>query len=297
MKSSLVYLLSAVSLLAGARAASAAQPLALDNVLVTLIEQIDVPARDSGLLTSIAVHEGQLVQEGELLAQLEDGEARQTVRRAKIELDIAAKEAANDLKVRFARKSQEVAEAELRRATESVEKYRKSVSQSELDSLRLTAEGAALEVDQAAHDLAVAQLTSQLKENEVEVATSRLERRRVVAPGAGVIVQIKRHRGEWVEPGNAVLRLVRMDRLRAEGFIQAKDAVDSLVGRPVTLSVDVAGQGRKFPGKVVFVSPEVNPVNGQVRVWAEIENPGLQLKPGLQARLTIEGAGGKTEER
>jgi hypothetical protein len=37
----------------------------------------------------------------------------------------------------------------------------------------------------------------------------------------------------------------------------------------------------------VFVSPEVNPVNGQVRVWAEVENRGLLLRPGLQAALTI----------
>jgi hypothetical protein len=28
-------------------------------------------------------------------------------------------------------------------------------------------------------------------------------------------------------------------------------------------------------------------VNGQVRVWAEVENRGLLLRPGLQASLTI----------
>jgi macrolide-specific efflux system membrane fusion protein len=108
---------------------------------------------------------------------------------------------------------------------------------------------------------------------------------------AGVVVQIKRHRGEWVEPGVAVIRILRVDRLRAEGFLDARHASPTLAGRSVTLAVNLAGQTpSKFPGKLVFISPEVNPVNGQVRVWAEIENPQLLLKPGLQGSLIIDGA-------
>jgi macrolide-specific efflux system membrane fusion protein len=272
--------------------AQAVEPIKIDSVLVTLIEQVDVPASDAGALTAIVAVEGQIVAEGTLLAGLEDGEAQQTVRRAKLELDIAVKESRNDLKVRYARKSYEVAQAELKRATDSVEKYRKSVSQSEIDNLRLTADGAALAIDQAEHDLAVAQITTELKENELQVATGRLARRKLLAPIAGVVVQIKRHRGEWVEPGDAVVRLVRMDRLRAEGFLPSRAAFDGLTGRPVTLSVDLPGKPQtRFPGKLVFVSPEINPVNGQVRVWAEIENRDLLLKPGLQAALSIEAPG------
>jgi macrolide-specific efflux system membrane fusion protein len=49
---------------------------------------------------------------------------------------------------------------------------------------------------------------------------------------------------------------------------------------------------------VVFVSPEVDPVNGQVRIWAEIDNKSLVLRPGLQGALLIEprsDTAGKTE--
>jgi macrolide-specific efflux system membrane fusion protein len=281
-------------LLAGVGDAFAGDPIRVESVLITLIEQVDVPAADSGALVSISVREGELVAEGAVLAQLEDSEARQMAERAKLEFEIAAKEAQNVLKVQYARKSLEVAQAELRRATDSIGKYRNSVSQSELDTLRLTADGAALELEQAEHNLAVAKLTSQLKQREYAIATSRLDRRRLLAPIAGVVVQLKRQRGEWVEPGNAVLRLVRMDRLRCEGFLSARDLVDSLDGRKVTVSVDLPGKPKaQFPGKVTFISPEVNPVNGQVRFWAEVENPELLLKPGLQASLTIEAAEAK----
>jgi multidrug efflux pump subunit AcrA (membrane-fusion protein) len=37
----------------------------------------------------------------------------------------------------------------------------------------------------------------------------------------------------------------------------------------------------------VFVSPEVDPVNGQVRVWAEVENRDGQLRPGVHGKLSI----------
>jgi len=43
----------------------------------------------------------------------------------------------------------------------------------------------------------------------------------------------------------------------------------------------------EFQGKISFVSPEINPVNNQTRVWAEIENPDLKLKPGMRASLIV----------
>ena len=56
-----------------------------------------------------------------------------------------------------------------------------------------------------------------------------------------MVVQIKRHRGEWVQAGESVVRVLRLDRLRAEGFVpQAARRV--AVGRPVTVQVDLPGQ-------------------------------------------------------
>ena len=86
-----------------------------------------------------------------------------------------------------------------------------------------------------------------------------------------------------------MFRIVRIDRLRVEAFLDANQVADGLLGRNVTLSVEFANRPRaEFAGKVVFVSPEVDPVNGQVRVWAEVENRGLLLRPGLHGSLKIE---------
>jgi RND family efflux transporter MFP subunit len=274
----------------------AAEPIKVESVLLTLIEQVEVPAREAGELAAIQVREGQLVKENMVLAQIDDRESQLATRKAQIERDIAAKEATNDVQVRVHQKSREVAQAELRRAIESIEKYRKSVSETEMDRLRLMAQKAGLEVEQAEHDLAKAQLTHKLKETEVDIAQRSIDRRKVVSPIDGMVVQINHRRGEWVEPGKTVLRVVRINRLRAEGLLNARDLRGDLLNRRVSLSVTVPGSGEsQFSGRVVFVSPEINPVNNQVRIWAEIENPDLLLRPGLNGSMVIEAGASATK--
>ena len=267
----------------------AGEELRVENVLLTLIEQVELPAKEPGALAELAVREGEVVEPGQRLATVEDDEAQVAVNKAERELAIARTKAENDVPVRFARKAHEVAAAEYRRAQESVEKFHKSVSATEMDQLRLTTEKALLEIEQAELEESIARLTARQKETELESAQIKLNRHRLAAPFAGMVVQIKKHRGEWVSPGDSVLRLVRLDRLRVEAFVPARAFSGQLQGRRVTLVVDLANKGKtQFPGTVVFVSPEVNPVNGQVRLWAEVDNQELRLRPGQPATLLIE---------
>jgi multidrug efflux pump subunit AcrA (membrane-fusion protein) len=107
---------------------------------------------------------------------------------------------------------------------------------------------------------------------------------------------VHRRAGEWVAPGETLVRIVRIDRLRAEGFIDAALAEVDLVGAEARLAITSAGgEKRVFAGVVVFVSPEIDPVNGQVKIWAEIENRSLALRPGLRGELTVSPSEAKPE--
>jgi macrolide-specific efflux system membrane fusion protein len=261
----------------------------VDSVLLASIEEVEVPAQESGVLGRVDVREGDIVKEGELLAQVDDTDARLELARAEIELDNARRNAENDVKVRVAKKASQVAAAELKRALDSQRRYPKSVSETEVDRLRLAAEHAALEVEQSEYDLETAQLALKLNENELARTKRQIERRRIASPTAGRVVQIFRHRGEWVEPGQTVLRILRIDRLKAVGFLDAAQVTEGLVGRDVKLRVALSAEEPvEFPGKITFVHSEVNPVNGQVDFWAEVENRDLLLRPGLKASLVIE---------
>ncbi|MFM8583847.1 MAG: efflux RND transporter periplasmic adaptor subunit [Planctomycetaceae bacterium] len=260
----------------------------VDSALITLIEEAEVPARTPGLIQRIPVETGDLVAAKDLLVQLETADAELVVQRARHEVEIARQQAQNDSKVNIARKTFETAQRAVRRAEESNAKRRDSVTEAELDKLRLEAFTAESQIRQAETDLGVAKVTHELKEVELRQAELSAAYRRVVAPFAGMVVQLLQQEGEWAEGGKPLLRLVRLDRLRVEAFLKSEEVDGSLVGRACRVTV-LLPRGRKVTvaGKVTFVSPEVNPVNGEVRVWAEVPNPELELRPGVQGRLEI----------
>jgi multidrug resistance efflux pump len=266
--------------------------LQIESALVTLIDQREIPARMEGPLARLQVREGQIINAGDEIAVVDDAEARMTLQRATLELEIARKQAENDVKVRIAKKSREFTRIEYQRAEESAEKYRKAVSETELERLRLAAERSVLDVEQSERDQETTRLTQQLKESDHELARHAVDRHKIVSPINGMIVQVHRREGEWVQPGMVVARMVRIDRLRVEAFVNAQHVTTELTGRAVQLAVNLPGKGPAVvEGTIVFVSPEINPVNGQIRVWAEVDNRDHILHPGTRGTLTIDMAG------
>jgi RND family efflux transporter MFP subunit len=275
-------------------AASRVQPVSaakgaveIESVVLRLMAEAEVPAQEAGVITSVAVVEGQRVKQGELLAQIDDQVPRLAAEATKAKYDIARAKAINDVRLRYAQKATEVSEAELRRSTDSIERFAKSVSQSQLDVEQLTVQKNRLEAEQARHEHEVAVLEMNQEEAGLNAAKAQITRRRIVAPFDGVIVQIYARKGEWAEPGQKALRIVNVDKLKAEGFISAEDATGKVVGRSIKLVVEPGGERNTFGGKIVFVSPEIDPITRQVRVWAEIDNRDGRLRPGQSARMVL----------
>ncbi|MGC1275629.1 MAG: HlyD family efflux transporter periplasmic adaptor subunit [Planctomycetaceae bacterium] len=263
-------------------------PITVPNVFLRLGEDIELPAQEAGVLAEMPVEEGRLVEAGETVARIQDDEATLLRDRATLEVAVAKREAERAIEIEYARKALGVAQAELARAERSREAVPGAVSLTEVDRLRLVTEKADAEIRRIEHEQKTAELTTRLKEAEQSLADLHLQRHQITAPIAGQVVEHFRHRGEWVEPGEKVLRLIRLDVLRAEGYLPASQASTELVGANVRLKVATSGKDAKeYAGNVVFVAPEVEPTTGQVLVRAEIENPELALRPGLRAEMVI----------
>ena len=291
------------------RVAEAVETVEVPSMLIKIDEQVDVPAREAGVLAAVNVREGQMVEQGSLIAQIEDDEARIAAERSKIEVALAKANAENNVGIRFARKTLEVSEAELHRSAEALEHYAKSISASEMDRLHLLVDKSKVEIEQAEHEFKNAGYTLQIKATEYQAAQQAVGRRRITAPLGGVVVQVLRHRGEWVKPGETVVRIVCLERLRAEGFLHSRYLSPKLDGRKVKLLVDLPGDPRpgprvlgappgapaaEFPGKIVFLDPEIDPVNAQFHVWVEVFNQGRapgtpgRLRPGMRAKMVLD---------
>ena len=267
----------------------AAQEIEVSATLLKIIESVEIPAQQSGVLKMVKAQEGTIVDRGEVIAKIDDEEKVLEVQKAKVDFDIASREARNDVNIRFAKKSLEVAAAELMRSEEALSIAEKSVSQTEMDRLRLLVEKSRLEIEQSEEKTAIAKLTAELRDAELQIVQTQLKKHRIESPIQGMVVAVFRRTGEWVETSDSVVKVVRIDRLRAEGFIRNEEAMIELIGAKAMVTVDIPNrESIQVEGEVTFVDPEVDPVNGQVRVWVDLENEGLQLRPGLRATMTIQ---------
>ncbi|MFM7926905.1 MAG: hypothetical protein ACKO9Q_04260, partial [Pirellula sp.] len=49
----------------------------------------------------------------------------------------------------------------------------------------------------------------------------------------------------------------------------------------------LSGKPIRTTAKLVFISPEVNPINAQVRVHLDVDNRDGKLRPGLRPKVWI----------
>jgi multidrug efflux pump subunit AcrA (membrane-fusion protein) len=266
----------------------------LERCLVSLIEEAKVPAREGGVLVELRVREGDVVEKGVLIAKIDDSQPQMERRKAQAEHEQAVAKAQSDVDVRYSIAAELVAEAEHKKALESHAKVPGSVTEVERDRLMLSEKKGELQIEQAQLERRLAALAAQSKEVEVLAAENAIDRRLIKSPLDGVVVQLFPHEGEWMQPGDPLARVVRADKLRVEGYVDAARLnPEEVSGRLVTVEVTLAcGRRESFKGKIVFTSPLVES-GGDYRVFAEVENrqdPGSQLwllRPGQTATMTI----------
>jgi len=293
------FALAVLSLLAGPAvptrpaAGADAQPV-LQRCLVSLMEEAKVPAREPGVLAQLLVREGDVVSRGDVIAKIDDDQPQMERRKAKAEHDQAVAKAESDVDVRYAVAAEKVAQIEFEKAAESDRKVPGSVTRVELNRLQLNEQKSELQIEQAELERKVSTMAAISKGVEVEAAENAIDRRLIKAPLDGVVVQVFPHQGEWMQPGDPLARVVRTDKLRVEGYVDASQwNPEQVRDRPVTVEVTLDEKRREtFSGRIVFTSPIVES-GGDYRVFAEVENrqaPGSQtwlLRAGQTATMTV----------
>ena len=273
----------------------AAELVEVPSAPITIIDSVDVAAANSGVLTSAPIREGQLVSQGQELARVDDRMAALKAVQAEVNLQLANEEAGNDVAYRLSKKTHQVAVGELARAKKMNQNIPGSVSEAEVILLQLAVDKAELEMENAQHKYKILRLTAKLREADLQLAEHERDRYAIQSPLNGMVIRLDRRAGEWVESGTVLARLVRVDRLRAEGFVKAELTTQGLIGREVTMKV--GDPLRQVAGEVVFVNPEANPVTGVVSVWAEFPNSDLTLRPGLRGTMVIHDSSPRKRRR
>ncbi|MCA9130392.1 MAG: HlyD family efflux transporter periplasmic adaptor subunit [Planctomycetales bacterium] len=268
--------------------AGTVRPVEVENALLKTIEATTVAAEVVGMVKEFPVVQGKRVKAGDHLGTISDSAVRLQIEHAKIAMAIARTKQQSDVELRLARKRSEVAENELERAVAANARIENTYPPKEVDRLQLVATTAQLEIERALHQQELHSLDVMVAENEYRQAQELLEQHQIKSPVDGVVVSVNRRVGEWVDPGTELLQIVKIDRLRIEGFVNSAAIEQELEGCEARVTV-VKGHDDEhvIRGTVVFVSPDANPVNGQVRVFLEIENRDGSFRPGMRVKAVI----------
>ncbi|MGV3485800.1 MAG: efflux RND transporter periplasmic adaptor subunit, partial [Planctomycetaceae bacterium] len=203
-----------------APASAASSPeLRAENCMVKLIQNVRVPAEVEGRITDMKIVEGSSVQQGDLLAVIDDTQSQLMLELKKAEEREAELNAINDVNIRDAINSERSANAE----AEAYKELRREGATPywEMEKKILEADRAKLRIELAESQQKIAKVQYIAKKTERQLAEHELTRRKVLAPFGGFIESRIAQLGEWVQPGSPVLQLVRLDRLRIEGDIDA----------------------------------------------------------------------------
>lgn len=252
---------------------------------ITFVDQVTLASLRDGIMDYIGPKEGDRVDAGEPVAKLLDLKVR-------AEHAVAESRAASDVDVRFMQKSAEFTKLEYDKAVDANRRAPGAFPEIDLLRLKLAYEKATLQTEKAQSDLQINRLVR-------DAAEAELRMHRLEAPFRGIVTRVFKSRGESVRTGEPVLQIVNLDRVRVEGYISVKDGWKVRPGDRVTVQVEIPEadleiEQRSFPGAISFVDVAVEPVSGQVRIFAEVDNPEHLLRAGLSARMTIHPGSAKT---
>jgi membrane fusion protein (multidrug efflux system) len=224
------------------------------------LQQADVGAKTIGYLDAVLVDRGDQVKRGQLLA---------VVRPSDLPDQLAA-----------ARGSLAQLQAQLTLARANRDRGLQLAPTGFVSQQDLQQQQAAVESSEAA--LAAAQ-------SNVGVLAVRLGETRIESPIDGYVSARRLDPGALVGPssGNtAILTVQRMDVLRVFVPVNERDVERLRVGLDAHLDLD-ALPGRTIRGKVVRISPSLDPVSRTLDAEVQVQNADGMLRPGMYGRASI----------
>ena len=279
------------------------------NGKVEPIEWMPVRSERAGLITRIRVTRGQFVRKGDPLVELDTRVASADLSKAQATIQEAqAQEKVLTQGGRVAERQQ--IEADLARVRLDLDAAKKSyeglerlvakqaATRQELDSARqlvdqLELRIQALEKNKAAlvtgidKDIAKARL--QEAQSAAAVAQTNLDLSVIRAPMDGTLYDFDLKQGSYVNPGDPIAKVGRLDRVRVTVYVDEPDLGKVREGELVVITWD-ALPGHQWKGQVDKLPAQIMPLGTRQvgEVGCIIENPDRDLLPNANINADIQ---------
>lgn len=267
--------------------------------------RVNVATKVSGQIIELLVEQGDTVEQGQVLARIEDDvyraqrdEASANVRRMTHEIERARAELARaEAAIEQARANLDFEQRNYERLNRLYQNGRTSEIEARDAKSRYDAASAALDVAEAAAESARIVIDTQTAQLEAARAGERLVQKRlddcaITAPIGGVILERNAQVGDFLaaEGGrgaNANAQLVAiadMTLLRVEIDISERDIHRIQAGQTARITPD-ADRGEVSAGHVMWIDPIGDYARATVQVKVRIENPGPHLRIDGSAKV------------
>jgi Cu(I)/Ag(I) efflux system membrane fusion protein len=113
----------------------------------------------------------------------------------------------------------------------------------------------------------------------------------VVSRASGVVTQIGARPGAAVSLGQSIVSIQGLSRVLVVANVPEASLANTRVGQPVQITLP-AYPNETRSGTVDYIFPSLDTQSRTARVRITLANPGLQLKQGMFANVTLQGTGG-----
>lgn len=233
------------------------------------IEERELAFSTSGLIEHSGVSEGDAVEQGQQLIELENQLNVLEIERRRLLLD-------DTTAIETLSRRNQILNAQYRSLQQLFDDTG-SVSRDELIALEL-------QVLETRGQLESARFQKQIEETEWQIETARLEQTRLYSPISGVVTEIIRQPGEWASVGEPILRVVDMREVVLRISVADTQARGLEVGQTLMVSVDELGVRQ---GSIKRIASVADPASSRVWVHIVIDNADQDIIPGTRASVQL----------
>lgn len=224
----------------------------------------------TGRIARVHVREGSLVRAGDTLLNLDRGAEELDVERRRVQWQGKA-----ELMTAQARK--ETAEAQVL-AARRIYAASQGISREELENRELAYATTIAELERL-------KTVKEMERLDYLTAKENLERRSLRAPTRGIVTRLIKQEGESMQANEAALKLCDLSKILFVANVPAARSDHLSAGAVIDL---VVGHGStRTKGKLVFVSPVIDPASGLREIKVELIKPAPDIRPGVPASLNL----------
>ena len=235
-------------------------------------EMVDVNPKGTGRIENIYFQVGDNVENGQLIARIENDEVEQQVKRSEAAYEVSKANIVSR-------------QAELENSMANLARAQQLFDEGLLSPQEYQQQKSSLRVMEAQLNLAEAQAQQSIAElSELNI---RLEQTDILAPMSGIVSVRYVDPGALVTPSNSILQVVNLKTMVTQGNVPERSIGRLRVGNHANVFVD-AIPDREFKGVVARIAPILDAATRSALIEIDILNPEMLLKAEMFVRIGLD---------